>query len=96
MEIEDRDFFKDRLSEQDLRTLIEVRPVSELFAWRSPTFKALGRNPNTFTEVELVDLMLQEPRLIKRPIIRIGDELVIGAGQKDLTSLLDKLSQHET
>ena len=84
MQIQDRDFFKEPFSEEELRSLIGSRPVSDVFAWRSPSFKALGRDPSSVTESEMISLMLQEPRLIRRPITRVGDELIIGSSEREL------------
>ncbi len=64
------------------------RPISELFAWRSPSFKALGLETEAMTGDDLVRLMLLEPRLIRRPMVRIGDRLVVGGSEKELAAAL--------
>lgn len=64
------------------------RPISELFAWRSPNFKALGLETEAMTGDDLVRLMLLEPRLIRRPMVRIGDRLVVGGSEKELAAAL--------
>jgi arsenate reductase-like glutaredoxin family protein len=87
VQLEERDFFQDRFSEAELRRLLGGRPPSQLFAWRSPSFKALGRAPESFTDDELVRLMLQEPRLIRRPLVQAGDRLIIGADKLALAEL---------
>ena len=80
----ERDFFKDPLSEAEIRGLSKGRPLSEMFAWRSPSFKALGLEAGALTDDDLIRLMLQEPRLIRRPMVQIGDELIVGADTKRL------------
>ena len=89
MEIEDRDFFKETFSEAELRELLGDRPVKDVFSFRSPSFKAMGLDPDSLTGDDLVRLMLQEPRLIRRPIVRLGNELIVGANEKSLTAALD-------
>ena len=84
VELEERDFFQRPLSEGELQELLGDRPPSELFAWRSPSFKALGLEAETVTDQELVRLMAQEPRLIRRPLTRVGGRLIIGANWKEL------------
>tara|TARA_Y100000758_G_scaffold112836_1_gene79035 strand:- start:2 stop:226 length:225 start_codon:yes stop_codon:yes gene_type:complete len=42
---------------------------SELFSWRSPSFKKLGLDKSNMTASQMWDLMISEPRLIKRPIV---------------------------
>ena len=78
LEIEERDFFQDRFSEQELRSILGGRSPSELFSWRSPSFRKLGVSREDLDDDEIVRLMLEEPRLIRRPIIRHGDEVLIG------------------
>jgi len=58
--------------------LIAGRPVSDFFSWRSPTARKLGYKPGTMSDDELVRLLVEEPNLIKRPLITVGGELVAG------------------
>ncbi len=88
VDLEERDFFKDHLSEAELRGLMKGHAASDIFSWRSPSFKALGLDPGSLSDADLVRLMLQEPRLIRRPIVEIGDELIIGADSKKLEQAL--------
>ena len=88
METEDRDFFQDKLTEVELQELIEGRKAGELFSWNSPSFKKLGRPADSLSDDELVQLMLQEPRLIRRPLVVINGQLVIGGSQKALEAAL--------
>jgi arsenate reductase-like glutaredoxin family protein len=87
-EIEDRDFFKDPFSEAELRGLLKDHAPAEAFARKSPSVKKMGLDPDSLTGDDMVGFMLQEPRLIRRPIIKIGDRLVIGGGQKALEAAL--------
>ena len=63
-------------------------PLSDLFAWRSPSLKKLGLAGRELPDAELLKLMLQEPRLIRRPVTRLGDKLLIGSNQKVLEQAL--------
>lgn len=82
--MEERDFFKDPFSEAELRGLLKGRKPADLFSWRSPSFKALGLKADDLTDDELVRLMLQEPRLIRRPLVETQDKLIIGGDMKEL------------
>ena len=64
------------------------RPISDIFASRSPSAKKLGVNVAELPEDEMVRLMLEEPRLIRRPLTKIGDKLVVGSREKDLEEAL--------
>ena len=89
--MEERDFFKDPFSEAEIRGLSEGRSVSDVFAWRSPSFKSLGLKAEDLGDDDLVRLMLQEPRLVRRPMIRIGNELVVGGSPSNIEKALEGL-----
>ena len=60
---------------------------SELFSWRSPSFKKLGLEKSNMTAAEMLDLMVKEPRLIKRPIVMYqGKRFVTSEWKKILRS----------
>ena len=84
VELYERDFFADRLSEQELRGLIATHPVSEVFSWKSPSFKKLGVRREELDDDRLVALMLEEPRLIRRPLLQVGSDLIVGADKAAL------------
>ncbi len=67
--------------------MLQGRPASEMFNFRSPSFKKIGVDRNKLGEDDLITLMLQEPRLIRRPLVRIGDKVYIGADRKVLAEL---------
>ncbi|MBI4213073.1 MAG: hypothetical protein HY534_02080 [Chloroflexi bacterium] len=80
MALKERDFFKQPLTEDELRGLLGPRAPSEIFNWRSVTARKLGLSSQQgkLAEDDLLRLMVQEPGLIKRPLIVVGDELVAG------------------
>ena len=87
---QERDFFKERLSKQELLGLLGELPVGDLFSWRSPSFKGLGLDPESLDDERLIALMLEEPRLIRRPLLKVGDQLLIGSDLKGLEEALAK------
>ena len=70
-------------------TLLQGRPASEMFNYRSPSVKSMGLEPAELSNDRLIDLMLQEPRLVRRPVVRIGDKVHFGADRKVLEKLLN-------
>ena len=74
--VEYRDFFADPFAEDELRELLGASPPSDYFSWNSPSRRILGIDRDEASEDELVALMLQEPRLIRRPLIEIDGELL--------------------
>lgn len=88
LEFKERDFFKDPLSEAEIEELLTLAPPSEVFSWRSPSFRKMDVDKDTLEPQDLVRLMAEEPRLIRRPMFRIGDKLVVGGGKKAIESVL--------
>jgi arsenate reductase-like glutaredoxin family protein len=73
----------ERLSRDELNSLLGSHQPSEIFSWKSPTAKAQGITPGSRCEEELLDLMSEEPRLLRRPLLKRGDRLLIGFNQKE-------------
>jgi len=82
------DIFRTPLTVADLRALLGGRSPAELFSWRSPQAKARGITPGSRTDEELLALMAEEPRLIRRPLVKVGEQLVIGADTARISALL--------
>ena len=70
--------FKQPLSKEELRDLLGGRPAAAIFASRSPTVKKLRLDPDALSEEQLLDLMVEHPTLIRRPLVVDGHELVVG------------------
>ena len=80
LEVSDRDFFKDTLSEAEIRELAAMADVESIFARRSPSLKKLGLAGKELSDDERIKLMLQEPKLVRRPLLKVGSRLIVGAG----------------
>lgn len=79
VEVDERDFFENALSREELGRLIDAIGIDNLFSWRSPSAKQYRERRATVTEDELIEAMLGEPRLIRRPIVISPDgELIVG------------------
>ena len=81
-ELDERDFFKDGFTESELRELLGDTGPAEVFSWRSPSARKLGLDRDTVTADELIRLMLDEPRLIRRPLIQVDGRLIVGTDKK--------------
>ena len=89
VQLEERDYFKDPFSEAELRDLAAEVGTLEMFARRSPSLKNMGLAGKDLSEEEMLGLMMQEPRLIRRPIVRIGGNMVVGANLKAVAAALE-------
>ena len=88
MEIEERDFFKDPFRQEEIEVLALHEGLGNLFARRSPSLKKLGLDGQNLPDSQIMGLMLQEPRLIRRPLVLIGGRLIVGAGMKTIETAL--------
>ena len=84
----ERDIFKHPFSETELRAIVARRPVAEIFSYRSPSVKALGLDPERMSEEEMIRVMLEEPRLIRRPLLTTGQALAVGFDEDELLDTL--------
>lgn len=84
VELEERDFFQDRFSEDELRGLIGERSTQDLFSWNSPSYKRLGLKREDLGDDQLISMMLEEPRLIRRPLTSVGSTLIVGSDRSAL------------
>jgi arsenate reductase/regulatory protein spx len=80
LEVTDRDFFKETFSELEIRELAAMAGTENIFARRSPSLKKLSLVDKELSDDEMVNLMLQEPKLVRRPLIKVGGKLMVGGG----------------
>jgi arsenate reductase-like glutaredoxin family protein len=92
VELKERDFFKEAFTEAELRGLLGDTPASEIFSWRSPSVKKMGLDKNSLVEDDLIRLMLEEPRLVRRPLIRVGGKLVVGTDKRAMAEVFPGVS----
>jgi len=59
-----------------------------VFAAKSPSVKKLGLDPATLTDAEMLDWILKEPRLLRRPLLVVDGQIVVQPKDRDLDALL--------
>ena len=87
--LEERDFFHDRFLKNELLDQIGNQPISLVFSWRSPSFRMLRLKRDNLDPEQLLSMMIEEPRLIRRPLVKIGDMLFVGGDLEALSKALD-------
>lgn len=87
MPTDTRDIFKQPLSADEIRQLAGDRPIAEIFSWKSPTARQRGLTPGTLSDDEMIQFMLDEPRLVRRPLIAAGDRLIVGLDRPAIAAL---------
>ena len=80
LEVSDRDFFKETFSEAEIRELAAMAGTENIFARRSPSIKKMGLADKQLSDDEMIGLMLQEPKLVRRPLLKVGNKLMVGGG----------------
>jgi arsenate reductase-like glutaredoxin family protein len=85
---EERDFFREPFTEEELRSLAGDRPISDLFATRSPSVNKLGLDPGRLREPDMLSWMLREPRLIRRPWLAVDGSVFIQPNVRDIERLV--------
>jgi Spx/MgsR family transcriptional regulator len=85
-----RDLFKERLSSEEIKSLVSRigRSVSELLSTRSRPYAELGLAGNELTDDEIVDLMAKHPALIRRPIVVRDRQAVVGFKRDAIEALV--------
>ncbi len=62
--------------------------MADLLSTRTPEYKARGLDRGEHGDAELLRQMEAEPRLLRRPILAVGDQLLIGFDQQRWASAL--------
>ena len=86
-DIEKRDFFKDPLSEIELKKIIKMtgKKPSELLRKRDKMYKELDLENDKKTDNQIIKLMIKHPGLLLRPIIVTKNKAFVG--KVDMKSL---------
>lgn len=102
-EVVERDFFKVPFTAAELEKLVSDRPIAEFISTRATSYKTTGWDKKPPTKKQAIKAMLQDPTLLRRPILVIGKKRVIGWSQEAYAKLYkawadepaDGESQHE-
>ncbi|MCH2310821.1 MAG: hypothetical protein MK345_07205 [SAR202 cluster bacterium] len=74
----ERDFFLNPFTRKELSDLFVNHNLSDFLSINSPSFKKLQIQATSLCRENVIDLMLDEPRLIRRPLLKIENKLFIG------------------
>ncbi len=87
---EERHLFKNPPTVEELREMIKMTTngLDEILSTRSNKFKDLDVDINEMRLNELLALLSEEPRLLRRPILTDGENLIVGYNQSAMKCLL--------
>ncbi len=85
-----RDFFRDRFSRDELADVLGRASLTPtvVLSTRSRAYRERGLAERAFTNDELLDLMVEEPTLLRRPIAIGAGGSVVGFNRAGLEQLL--------
>jgi arsenate reductase-like glutaredoxin family protein len=84
LELQERDYAKQPLSEAELKDLFKTGDPRDYINPKSPAFKRMNLNGKTLTSDQALKLMVQEPNLIKRPLTIVGRKIIAGFDRDQL------------
>ena len=85
--VQERDYVKEPFAEKELQELIGDRDVKIFLNTRNELVQKLGWKNNPPTKSQFIQQALQEPNVIKRPILKKGDKLVLGFDEEEFLGL---------
>ena len=77
-----KDILTETWQAERLRAFFGELPVRDWFNYSAPAIKHGEIEPDTLTEQEALALMLENPLLIRRPLMQVGDRLMAGFDQQ--------------
>lgn len=88
VELAERDYAKTALSIDELRALFAGHDPRLYLNPKSPAYKAGGLAKRALTPEQALELMARDPQLIKRPLTRVGKQLIAGFDREGLRAAL--------
>lgn len=90
IEYEERHLFKNPPSVKELLDIVKMthNGMDDILSTRSRTFKELDKDIEDMTVSEVLEMLSEEPRLLRRPIIFDGEKLIIGFNKSAMENLL--------
>ena len=86
-ELEEHDLGKERLTAEQLDGLIGARNYLDFLNPRNDLYRQRKMKDQPPAREEALDLMAQEPNLIRRPIVIRGGQMVLGFDEEALNKL---------
>ena len=86
-ELVEHDLGKERLTAEQLDTLIGTRNYIDFLNTRNEMYRERKMKENPPTREEALKLMAQEPNLIRRPIVIRGGQMILGYDEEVLREL---------
>ncbi|WP_276734457.1 transcriptional regulator MgsR [Bacillus sp. (in: firmicutes)] len=98
IEFNERHLFRETPTVEELKYILSLTTegIDEILATRSQTFKNLNLNIEEMTVNEVLELLIEKPKLLRRPILVDNKKLVIGYNPGELLKLSKKKTVHQS
>ncbi|AYC29566.1 Spx/MgsR family RNA polymerase-binding regulatory protein [Paenisporosarcina cavernae] len=92
VDFQERHLFRETPTQEELYYLLSLTTdgVDELLATRSQSFKDLNLDIDELSLSQVVNLMVENPKLLRRPILVSEQRLVVGYQPEQLSTLSNK------
>ena len=92
LEYEEQNIFHEPLTKNEIKEILMLTDegTEEIISYRSQAFQALDIEIDTLSMAELLDLFIEEPSLIRRPIIMDDRRLQIGSNEEEIRMFLPR------
>lgn len=88
VDFEEREYGKNPLTEKELREIIGEGPIENFLNSRTPLYRQRNMKEKPPSKDEAIKLMLQDPNLLKRPVIIKGKRKLTGFNEAELKELI--------
>lgn len=80
IDIKKRDIFKDKLSESEIKKIIQLAGITprELLRKKDKMYKELNLDNPKFTDSQITKILSKYPGLVRRPIVFTKNKILIG------------------
>ena len=67
--------------------LLAGRSVRDFLSRRSKKFRELKLDTADFTDDQLIELMVEDPTLIRRPLVVVGEQIIAGFDRREFEEI---------
>ena len=88
VDLDEREYGKNPFTEKELREIIGNDPIEPFLNTRTPLYREKSMKQKPPSKDEAIELMLEAPNLLKRPVIIKGKKKLTGFNEAEVKQLL--------
>lgn len=92
IEFIERDILSEPLTEEEIKSILLLTEdgTDEIISTKSKTFQELNINMDTLPLHELYKIIIDNPKMLRRPIIQDEKRLLVGYNEEEIRSFLPR------